>query len=149
MSPTTVTVDVDRPADEVFAYAIDPTHFHEWQNGVVAGRMDRQGLPQVGDHCVTTRRIGGAERASTSEIVRIDPPRAWSVRGIDGPIRASVDLTVEPLTETQSRLTISVDFQGHGIGKVLVPLMVQRQAAKEMPTNVQALKVRLEQPESL
>ena len=148
MSPTTVTVDVDRPADEVFGYAIDPTRFHEWQNGVVAGRMDRRGMPERGDHCVTTRRIGGAQRPSTSEVVRIDPPRAWSVRGIDGPIRASVDLTVEPLTKTQSRLMISVDFQGHGIGKVLVPLMVRRQAAKEMPTNVQALKARLEQPES-
>lgn len=148
MSPTTVTVEVDRPADKVFAYAIDPTHFHEWQNGVVTGRMDRGGMPGLGDHCVTTRRIGGADRPSTSEVVRIDPPRAWSVRGIDGPIRASVDLTVEPLTETQSRLTISVDFQGHGIGKVFVPLMVQRQAAKEMPTNVQSLKARLEQPES-
>jgi hypothetical protein len=148
MTPTTVTVDVDRPADEVFAYAINPTHFHEWQNGVIAGSMDRSGLPEVGDHCVTTRRIGGAERPSTSEIVRIDPPRAWSVRGIDGPIRASVDLDVEPLTETRSRLTIRVAFEGHGIGKVLVPLMVQRQAAKEMPTNMTTLKSRLEQPAS-
>jgi len=148
MKPTTVTVDVDRPAGEVFAYAIDPTHFHEWQNGVVAGHMDRSGLPDVGDHCVTTRRIGGAERPSTSEVVRIDPPRAWSVRGVDGPIRASVDLAVEPLTETRSRLTISVDFRGHGIGKVLVPLMVRRQAAKEMPTNLQVLKARLERAES-
>jgi uncharacterized protein YndB with AHSA1/START domain len=148
MTPTTVTVDVDRPAAEVFAYAIDPTHFHEWQNGVVTGHMDRQGLPHVGDHCVTTRRIGGAERPSTSEVTRIDPPHAWSVRGIDGPIRASVDLEVEPITDTRSRLTIRVDFQGHGIGKVLVPLMVQRQAAKEMPTNVRALKARLESAQS-
>jgi hypothetical protein len=46
-------------------------------------------------------------------------------------------------------LTIRVDLQGHGIGKVLVPLMVQRQAAKEMPTNVQALKAHLEEPASL
>jgi uncharacterized protein YndB with AHSA1/START domain len=148
MTPTTVTVDVDRPAEEVFAYAIDPTHFKEWQNGVVTGRMDRPGVPQVGDHCVTTRRIGGAARPSTSEVVRIDPPHAWSVRGIDGPIRASVDLDVEPLTDSRSRLTISVDFDGHAIGKVLVPLMVRRQAAKEMPTNVQALKALLERAES-
>ena len=54
MTPTTVTVDVDRPADEVFAYAIDPTHFHERQNGVVTGHMDRRGMPEVGAHCVTT-----------------------------------------------------------------------------------------------
>jgi hypothetical protein len=66
------------------------------------------------------------------------------VRGVDGPIRAVVDLTVEPLTDERSRLTISVDFTGHGIGKMLVPLVVRREAAKEMPTNLATLKQRLE-----
>ena len=37
---------------------------------------------------VTTRRIGGAERPSVSEVARINPPKTWAVRGIDGPIRA-------------------------------------------------------------
>jgi len=45
MSPTTVSADIERPADVVFAYAIDPTHFHGWQIAVVAGRMDRAGTP--------------------------------------------------------------------------------------------------------
>jgi hypothetical protein len=66
------------------------------------------------------------------------------VQGIDGPIRATVDVTVEPLTETSSQLTIVVDFDGHGIGKLLVPLIVRRQAQKEMPANVEALKRRVE-----
>ena len=66
------------------------------------------------------------------------------MRGIDGPIRATVDVTVEPLTETSSRLTIAVGFDGHGIGKLLVPLIVRRQAQKEMPANVEALKRRVE-----
>jgi hypothetical protein len=38
-----------------------------------------------------------------------------------------------------------VDFAGHGIGKLLVPLVVRRQARKEMPANVARLKRRLEQ----
>ena len=73
------------------------------------------------------------------------------MRGIDGPIRATVDLTVEPLTESSSRLTIAVDFDGHGIGKLLVPLIIRRRAHKEMPANVDALKRRLEarQPQHL
>jgi hypothetical protein len=37
-----------------------------------------------------------------------------------------VDVTVEPMTDARSRLTIAVDFEGHGIGKVLVPLVVRR-----------------------
>jgi hypothetical protein len=55
---------------------------------------------------------------------------------------------VEPLTETSSRLTIAVDFAGHGIGKLLVPLIVRRQAQKEMPANVEALKRRVEAQQS-
>ena len=100
--------------------------------------------PDVGARCVTTRRIGGANRPSTSELVHIDPPRAWGVRGTDGPIRAAVDVVVEPLSDSRSRLTISVDFTGHGIGKILVPLMVRREARNEMPGNMAALKQRME-----
>jgi hypothetical protein len=41
-------------------------------------------------------------------------------------------------------VTLELDFEGHGIGKLLVPLVVRRQAQKELPKNVQNLKVRLE-----
>jgi len=37
-----------------------------------------------------------------------------------------------------------VDFTGHGIGKILVPLMVRREARNEMPGNMAALKQRME-----
>src|SRR3954469_23575256 len=144
MPPIVTTAEVDRPAEDVFAYATDPTRFAEWQNGVVSGRMDGGNSPAVGAHCVTVRRIGGSERASTSELAQLDPPRAWGVRGLDGPIRAGVDVTVEPLDAVRSRIAIAVDFEGHGIGKLLVPLIVRRQARKEMPANLARLKQRLE-----
>ena len=144
MPPITTSTDVDRSAEDVFAYATDPTRFHEWQAGVVDARMDQPGTPAVGARCRTTRRIGGANRASTSEVAHINPPTTWGVRGIDGPIRAIVDVTVEPLTAHRSRLTIAVDFKGHGIGKLLVPLVVRREARKEMPSNLAALKQALE-----
>lgn len=146
MSPIIATIDVERPADEVFAYATDPTRFSEWQQGVVDGHLEAAGAARVGAKCVTTRRIGGTRRAVTSELTRLDPPTGWAVRGIDGPIRAAVDLEVTPLTDTSSQLTIAVDFEGRGIGKVLVPLLVRRQAQREMPTNVAKLKQRLESP---
>ncbi len=144
MAPVIASTEVDRSPAEVYAYATDPAHFHEWQQGVIDGHLEQPGPPQVGAKCLTTRRIGGANRVVTSELTHIDAPRTWGVRGIDGPIRATVDLTVEPLTETRSQLTIAVDFDGHGIGKLLVPLIVRRQAQKEMPANVEALKRRVE-----
>jgi hypothetical protein len=65
--------------------------------------MDTTGAPAVADLCITRRRIGGAVRPVTSKPVHINPPRTWGVRGIDGSIRAVVDVTVEPVTETRSR----------------------------------------------
>jgi hypothetical protein len=150
MPAVVASIEVGRPAAEVFAYATDPARFSEWQEGVVDGHMDGPGngteAPAVGAKCVTTRRIGGANRPATSELVHIDPPRTWGVRGVDGPIRAAVDVVVQPVTDARSRLTISVDFSGRGIGKVLVPLVVRRQARKEMPDNLAALKRRMETP---
>ena len=143
---SSVSVEVERSAAEVFNFATDPSRFHEWQQGVVSGSMQSRGAPAVGDRCVTTRRIGGAERPATSEVVELNPPRTWAVRGIDGPIRAQVDVCVESLTDQRSRLTIAVNFEGHGIGKVLVPLVVRRQARAEMPGNIARLKERIETP---
>lgn len=82
---TTVSVEVERSAEQVFAYATDPSRFSEWQGGVVSGSMENNGEAAVGDLCRTVRRIGGVERAVTAKVVRVDAPRAWSVHGIDGP----------------------------------------------------------------
>ena len=145
MAPIEVSIDIARPQAEVFAYVTDPSRFAEWQAGVVSGSMEDGATIAVGTKCVTTRRIGGADREATAQITRFDPPRAWAVRGIDGPIRAKVDVAVDPLDATaRSRVTIGLDFAGRGIGKVLVPLIVRRQARKEMPTNMARLKSRVE-----
>jgi Polyketide cyclase / dehydrase and lipid transport len=144
MAPITTTIDIGRPQMEVFDYVTDPTRFIEWQHGVVAGHMEADGPHGVGARCLTTRRIGFAERPVTSELTHIQRPRTWGIRGIDGPIRAIVHVTVDPLDDEQARVTIELDFTGHGIGKLLVPLAVRPQARREMPENLQRLKQRLE-----
>jgi hypothetical protein len=144
MAPITSATEVARPAEEAFAYVIDPSTMAEWQQGVVRGQMD-SATTRIGSKCTTVRRIGGREREVVTEITEYDPPRRWADRGISGPIRAIVAVTVEPLADrSRSRVTIELDFTGHGIGKLLVPLVVRRQAASEMPENMRRLKQRLE-----
>ena len=144
MAPITSTIDIARPAAEVFAYVIDPSTMPEWQHGVASGHMD-ESPTRVGSRCTTVRTIGGRAREVTTEITEFDPPRRWADRGLDGPIRAIVGVSVEPLAAGSSaRVTIELDFTGHGIGKLLVPLVVRRQAAREMPGNMERLKRRLE-----
>lgn len=145
MSTITTTIEVNRPADDVFAYVTNPTRFVEWQQGVLSGHMDGDGPHLVGDRCLTTRKIGGAERSVTSEITHIDPPNTGGVRAIDGPIRAIVDVTVSPVQEgRRSRVEIDLDFTGHGTGRLLVPLFVRSSARKVMAAHLNRLKQRLE-----
>jgi hypothetical protein len=48
-------------------------------------------------------------------ITEYDPPRRWADRGVDGPIRAIVEVLVEALADgSQSQVTINLDFTGHG-----------------------------------
>jgi carbon monoxide dehydrogenase subunit G len=138
------TTDLDHPPEVVFDYVTDPGRFAEWQQGVVSGHMEATGPPAPGARCVTRRKVGVVTRDFTSEVTHVDRPRTWGVRGIDGPVRAVVDVRVEPLDGgARARLTIGVDFEGRGLGALLVPLVVRPQAAREMPANLERLKARL------
>ena len=145
MSAIVTEIEVDAPQGEVFEYVIDPTHFPQWQHGVTGGGLEPGGPPAVGAVCHTTRQIGGRQRETTSTITKYAPPSAWAVRGTEGPIRGEIDVAVDPVPgTTRSRVRISVDFTGHGIGRLIVPLIVKPQARKEMPANLARLKERLE-----
>jgi uncharacterized protein YndB with AHSA1/START domain len=142
--PIVSSIEIARPPDEVFSYVTDPSHFAEWQHDVVSVRIEGGGPQRVGSKFTTTRRIGGVERTMTQEITEINPPRSWAAHGVAGLIRPNANITVEPLNDsTRSRVTFALDFEGHGIGVPLVPV-IRRMAAKGAPTSYRNLKERLE-----
>jgi uncharacterized protein YndB with AHSA1/START domain len=144
MPPIVSVIEIDRPPEEVFAYVSDPTRFAEWQRDVVGVRLEGAGPPGPGARFTTTRRVGGVERTMTQEVTELRPPRRWVVHGVDGPIRPSATVTVEPLDgQARSRVTFALDFEGHGIGRPLLPA-VRRQARRGAPVSYRALKALLE-----
>jgi uncharacterized protein YndB with AHSA1/START domain len=145
MASLVESVEIARRPEDVFAYVTDPAHLPDWQESVVSVRRAGDGPAAVGSRVVVVRRVGGRERQMAMEMTELNPPRSWAVRGVDGPVRGIVRGTIEPLGDGErSRLTIDLDFEGHGIGKVLVPLVARRQARTEMPRNQRRLKELLE-----
>ena len=135
MAPITTSTEIDRPATEVFDYATDPTRFNQWQNGVVDGHMDQAGNPAgrspLHDHPPHRRggpvvHFHGDAYRPTQNLGR--PRDRRTDPGHGRPHRRTT-------RRHRSRLTIAVDFEGHGIGTILVPLLVRREAQKEMPAN--------------
>jgi uncharacterized protein YndB with AHSA1/START domain len=138
------SIEIDRSPEEVFAYISDPTRFPEWQGDVVSVRLEGDGPPAVGTRFTTVRRIGPREQSMTQEITASSAPHTWSVRGVDGPLRPSSTITIEPLAGgSASRVRFTLDFEGHGVGVPLVPL-VRRMAEKAAPASYRMLKNRLE-----
>jgi uncharacterized protein YndB with AHSA1/START domain len=142
------SIDISRPPEDVFAYATDFASFPEWQGGVLSARAEGDDPLTVGSRAVVTRRIGLRELPGTEEISELSPPRSWAVRGVSGPLTALAKGTIEPLDGGErSRVTIALEFEANGIGKLLVPL-VNPKARKQLPRNEQKLKKILERPPS-
>ncbi|MGW6567782.1 SRPBCC family protein [Streptomyces sp. NPDC054975] len=145
MSAIKESIDISRTPQEVFSYVTDPTHLPDWQESAVRVRRLGDEPLGVGSKVAVTRRMGRREMTTTMQVIELDPPRSWHIHGIDGPVRGDVQGTIEPIDNgTHSRLTLAVDFESHGIGKALVPLVVRPFVRKEMPQSERTLKGILE-----
>jgi len=130
MAEIVATVEISRHPDEVFAYAADPVHHPAWVGSVVSARRQGDAPLAVGSKVLVTRRLGPRALATTEEMTELNPPTTWANRGIAGlPVIAVAKGRVAPLDDgTRSRVTITLTFEGHGIGKLLAPILARRQA---------------------
>ncbi len=145
MAPISKSIEIDRRPEDVFAYLDDVKRHGEWQEQIVGVEPQGDQPMGVGKRVRETRRVPGGDRSMNYEITEHDPPRQSSFRVLDGPVRAVGTVAIEPLDDgSRSRLTITIDFQGHGLaGKVLLPV-AKSQARKQIPRDQAKLKALLE-----
>jgi uncharacterized protein YndB with AHSA1/START domain len=137
------SVEISRSPEDVFAYLDDFERHGEWQEQIVNAHVDTEGPTKVGTQVTEQRRMGKREQTIKYEITEHSPPRTFAFRGTEGPIRVVGKGTVEPVGDNASRVTIELDFEGHGIGMLLLPL-VKSQARKQVPKDQARLKEKLE-----
>jgi len=145
MAPITESIEINRRPEDVFAYLDDVKRHGEWQEQIVNVEPQGDQPMGVGKRVRETRRVPGGDRTMTYEITEHDPPRQSSFKVLDGPIRAVGTVSVEPTGDgSQTKLTITIDFEGHGLGgKVLLPV-AKAQARKQIPKDQARMKELLE-----
>ena len=136
-------IDINRPAEEVFAYLDQVDRHNEWQGQLVSTTIETHGPTRVGTRVVERRKVPGGARDFPYEITEHDPPRKASFRGTVGLIRPVGTYTVDPIGESSSRMNTELDLEGHGIGK-LFAILARRQAAKQVPVDQEKFKELLE-----
>ena len=143
MTAITASIEIARKPEDVFAYLDDLGRHGEWQSAIEQVTVETEGPTRVGTRAREKRRVPGGAREFRYEIREHDPPRRVSFRGIDGPVRPVGTVTVSPIDEGRSRVTLELDFEAHGLGKLIAPL-ARRDARKTIPRDQQRLKERLE-----
>ena len=138
------SVEINRRPEDVFAYLDDLSRHNEWDDQIVSTRVETEGPTRVGTRATDTRRTPMGKQDVKYEITEHDLPRRAAFRGTSGPVRPVGAVTVESLDDgARSRVTIEIELQGHGLGKLLAPL-ANRDARKHVPKNQAKLKERLE-----
>jgi len=144
MAPITSRIEIDRPPKEVFAYLDQLERHGEWQGQIISSKLETEGPTGVGTRATDTRKVPGGTQNVTYEVTEHDPPRKTSFRGTNGPVRPLGSVTVEPVGEGRSRVTVELDLKGHGLVGPLVAMLARSQARKQLPQDQQRLKERLE-----
>lgn len=144
MAPITSSIEIARPPEDVFAYVDDLERHGEWQSTIISSKLETEGPTRVGSRATDTRKVPGGTQHVTYEITEHDPPRKASFKGTNGPVRPVGSITVEPVGEGRSRLTLELDLRGHGLIGQFVAILARSQARKQVPQDQQRLKERLE-----
>jgi uncharacterized membrane protein len=137
------SIDINRPAEEVFAYLDELDRHAEWQTSLVSVKIETDGPTRAGTRVLERRKVSGGERDMPYEVTDHEPPRKSSFRGTAGPVRPVGTVTVDPLSDSSSRVSVELDLEGHGIGK-LFAFLARRQASRQVPEDQARLKQVLE-----
>jgi uncharacterized protein YndB with AHSA1/START domain len=143
------SIEISRRPEDIFSYVTDPSHFPAWQESVVSVGPESHAQLTVGSKTTVVRRVGPRKMLTTEEVVELHPPTTWSVRSVGGPLVAIATGTIQPLDGGQrSRVTVAFEFEAHGIGKLLLSLVIRPQVRRQLPRNEQRLKDVLERQTS-
>jgi uncharacterized protein YndB with AHSA1/START domain len=137
------TIQIDRPPEDVFAYMTDTSKLATWQTTTVDVLRDREGPLVQGERLreVHAAPLGRRVR-STVEVAECDPPRAFALRILDGPLPLDGSWTLEAV-DGSTRLHFVGQGALHGPMRLLDGLAT-RSLAKQFLGHHRRLKAALE-----
>ncbi len=142
MARMEVSVVIDRPVQEVFAYVTNPANDPRWQSAVLESGFVGEGPAGVGAKVREVRQLMGRRMESVAEVTAYEPNAKIGLRSTSGPVEYEAWYTLEP-TDAGTKLTIVGEADVGGFFK-LAEGLVARQFEKEMQTALAALKDILE-----
>jgi hypothetical protein len=128
---------IRRPAEEVFAFLVDPAHATEWQLAVAEVRSETEPPTRRGSRIRESRRFLGQRFESVLEVTVFEPFGAFAVETVSGPVSFAV---AHRLTRLPEGTELGVSLTGDpGAFFALAEALVSRVVQRELETSYRML----------
>ena len=115
---------VDRPIEQVFAFLADGTNDKKFSSRVQEIHKTTDGPVGTGSVFASTVKDAGMTTQREFELTEFDPPSRirWTERSKNQVTVPTGGYDLSPAGEGKTEVRLFNEFEGHGIGKLLVPL---------------------------
>jgi hypothetical protein len=138
------SIVINRPREEVFAFAIDPANVALYSSNLIEFKQLTPGPVQKGTKDAGAVKVAGKRIDWTTEVVEFEQGRRSVSRSLESPIAFEIDLTYEDAEGgTKVMWHQETDTFGGFFGKLADPL-VTRMYSKDVRSNLEKLKELLE-----
>jgi uncharacterized protein YndB with AHSA1/START domain len=137
-----LSVIINRPVAEVFAFVTDPANNAKWQDGLVESRLVSSGSVGVGAQITDVRKFIGRDMDSKLEVTAFEPNKKFGEKVISGPLKFEIIETFEPSGDG-TKVSLLAQGEPGGFFK-LAEGMVQKQLQGQLEGDAQRLKKVLE-----
>ena len=134
---------IDQSVDQVFEYVSTPENDPTWVPASLRHEMLSPRPMRVGS--ITEEDVGflGRRMRYAWEITQYEPPTAFALQSISGPIPATIRVLLEPLDGAHTKLTLVAEVRLRGVYKPMEP-MLRWVALRQFDTQLRTLKNLLE-----
>jgi uncharacterized membrane protein len=144
MKPVEISVEIDRPADEVFAYLDEVTNNTAWLKGMRSCTWTTEPPARVGSRYEQVAQFLGKEIRTSFEVTAREPGRLVTIESREGSsFPLTVTRRVEPIGANRCAVVETVEGDPSGFYRVAQPLL-RVMVARNIKRDYRRLKTRLE-----
>lgn len=138
-----VDTTIDRPAEEVFAYASDIERQPEWVAPLTESEKTSSGPTGLGTTYRQVAKFMGRRMELSCEITGYDPPTLYAFQAQNGPMHMEMRFTLTAEGPDTTRVTQVAEGESAGFFKLADPILA-RSMKKQFVADLETLKTILE-----
>jgi uncharacterized membrane protein len=134
---------IDQPVDRVFDYVSSPENDPTWVPASLRHKMLSPAPMRLGSITEEDVWFLGKRMRYAWEITQYDPPTAFALRSISGPIPATIRVLLESLDSARTKVILVGEVRLRGVYKP-TELVMRLVARRQLGTQLRTLKNLLE-----